>query len=303
MRYTKLVCFLLFCLQSAVSTAGYTEWIDFDSSYGLIRVPVQVEGIDTHAIFDTGATLNAISNDFIERHQLDLTQRAVAELKGVFRSEEQALYDDVNINLLGFQAEVDGVASMNLPDRSGGILIGAGFFQQFIVQIDYPNSRLRLISRDSLDLKELQNIEMLPQRDSGQPLVRIKLNDDRSAWMLLDTGSGGGVSVKRQLAETLGWLEQGKWVDKSSHGANSAGNIQISRLERFNFGPFELADVLVSVPAVGQTTLVGAHEPTEAGSRIRSQRIEGIIGYDVLKHFVLTIDYKYGHAHIGAPEA
>jgi hypothetical protein len=301
-KLTAIVFSILFTLLPTAALASYTEWINFDSSRGLIRLPVKVEGIDTYAILDTGANLNTISAAFIKKHQLTLTKQAKVSVQGVNSKKDQFLYDDVAISFMGLDSEIDGLAEMNLPDSVGGIIIGAGFFEQFIVQIDYPNSRLRLISRDSLDLAELENIEFLSQRGSGEPIVRVEMANGKKTWMLLDTGNAGGILVKRHFAEAQGWLNEDGWVDTNGHGANSPSLNQSKRIDYFKFGPFELADVLVSIPAIGQKRYVGDEYIAE-GSRIRSQRVEGILGYDILKHFVLTIDYKYGHAHIGVPEA
>lgn len=37
-------------------------------------------------------------------------------------------------------------------------------------------------------------------------------------------------------------------------------------------------------------------------SRLKSKKVRGILGYDVLKHFILTVDYAEGLGHIAIPE-
>jgi len=59
--------------------------------------------------------------------------------------------------------------------------------------------------------------------------------------------------------------------------------------------------VLVTIPAEGESSnLESQYQKT--GSRIKGQKIQGLIGYDVLKHFLITIDHRSGHAHIGLPD-
>ena len=66
-------------------------------------------------------------------------------------------------------------------------------------------------------------------------------------------------------------------------------------LSEMSFGPFVLENISISVPAEGQNE----NFSTTYGY---GKSIKGILGYDVLKHFVLTIDYKTGYMHVGLPE-
>ena len=51
----------------------------------------------------------------------------------------------------------------------------------------------------------------------------------------------------------------------------------------------------------GSLNIQSQFEPA-AGSRVKGRKVEAIIGYDVLKHFVLTIDYYGGRMHVGLPK-
>ena len=66
------------------------------------------------------------------------------------------------------------------------------------------------------------------------------------------------------------------------------------------FGPFELGNVNARTQAEGadfkmfeRETFTGTHIPVSASAE------SGLLGYEVLKHFVITMDYKSGHVHIG----
>lgn len=65
------------------------------------------------------------------------------------------------------------------------LLLGAGLLEKFIFQIDYPNNRLRLFERDSIDLAKLKNIDMQIDRGTGQPIVKVELNGEKNAWLFL----------------------------------------------------------------------------------------------------------------------
>ena len=74
----------LFYLSPLVSFAGVTEWVDFKLENGHIKVPVKIEGIDTFAILDTGAQLNAINKAFVGKHDLSFNKGGKVRIDGVF---------------------------------------------------------------------------------------------------------------------------------------------------------------------------------------------------------------------------
>ncbi|MEM0515689.1 retroviral-like aspartic protease family protein [Pseudoalteromonas sp. YIC-827] len=297
----RTLIYITLILCNFPSLAAISKWISFSQSNGHITIPVTVEGIETHAILDTGAQIHAINTAFILKNKLDLTATGKTRVKGVYGTEDKKTYNQVELSLFGFDTQIDGLVAAQLGFHTSGILLGAGFFDKFIVQIDYPNSRIRLITRDSLDLGELENIEMRAQRGTGRPIVKVALGEERSAWLLLDTGSNGGLTIKRSVADRLGWLDNKKLSSEISRGVNTLATTNSLRIDEFKFGPYTLENVLVSVPGEGQSANLEDQFST-TGTRIKSAKVEGILGYDILKHFVVTIDYKFGHAHIGLPE-
>ncbi len=64
-----------------------------------------------------------------------------------------------------------------------------GFFEKFIVQLDYPNKKMRLMTRDAIDIRKVENVRMESDKGSGFPIVWVRLNDEISDWLILDTGS------------------------------------------------------------------------------------------------------------------
>ncbi|WP_242441755.1 retropepsin-like aspartic protease [Pseudoalteromonas piscicida] len=197
--------------------------------------------------------------------------------------------------------KLDKVAELNLGEHTNAALFGRPFFEHFVIQLDYPNSKMRIIDHESINLNKLKNIKLIKQRGSGMPIVEISLKEDKSIWLLLDTGNNGGIVIERNVAKSMGWLDTLERNSVISTGANSSAVSEDFRVPWIKFGPFELENVLISIPEEGQRThLVSQHKTT--GSRIKGKRVQGAIGYDVLKHFLITLDYRGGYAHIGLPE-
>ncbi|TWX74216.1 aspartyl protease family protein [Colwellia sp. C1TZA3] len=135
---------------------------------------------------------------------------------------------------------------------------------------------------------------------SRQPIVNVQLNNEKSVWLVLDTGNSGGLMLKRTAAKHFDWLSKFEIKSGISNGVNASGLHEVFRLPVMKIGPYELENVLTSVPGKDQSANLSS-QGSRLGSRMKGENIKGLLGYDVLKHFIVTIDYKGGHMHIVAP--
>jgi hypothetical protein len=298
----KLFFVLVLLIASPLTYAGATPWIDFTIENGHIKIPVEVGGKSAYAILDTGANINGINSNFIEAHKFDFDLGQSINIEGAYETEKRRTFNNIPTKLFGIDIQMDDMVEVGLGSTSNAMIIGAGFFQKFIVQLDYPNSKMRLIERGALDMAKLKNIDMEVQKGSGMPIVRVYLNGEKSTWVLFDTGSNGGLTVERRFARKQGWLEQYQADAGYSAGVNSVKETESFRIDSLKFGPFELENILVNVPAEGESSNLASQYEGTTGSRIRGRRVSGLLGHDILQHFLITIDYKRGLAHIGLPE-
>ncbi|MDO6611311.1 aspartyl protease family protein [Shewanella sp. 1_MG-2023] len=293
--------FLLSVLVTSFNALAVSEWAKFDISNGHITLPVTINGIEGRAILDSGAQVNAINLSFINKHGFEFDKGRKINVKGVYGTETRRLFNNVEVNLFGADIELDELAGLRLGHHEVQILLGAGLLEKFIFQIDYPNSRLRIFERGSVDLASLGNIPMQIDRAKGQPIVKVSLNGQQDSWLVLDTGNSGGLFLKRSIATKFDWLEEFGSQSGVTIGANQLGVVDNFQLPEVKFGPYTLESVRVTVPAEGQKESVSGRGDVSF-SKIKGKNIKGLLGYDVLKHFVLTIDYKAGNMHIGVPE-
>ena len=287
MRITLLLLGLG-CWLSA--SAGVSAWVPFDSDGGHISIPVTLNGIQTRAILDSGSTLNGVSERFLSEHEGDYSVSKEMIVSGVHGSRRVRPVDGIDISMFGTSFKIDRLVPFRI--YSADLVIGLAFFQNFILQIDYPNSRLRIITRDALDLKDAANVKMKKSGGISQPMVKVELNDEYKAWLMLDTGNTTGIYMPRKPAIRYGWLEKYGTADVRIAGATKVSTSQSFNLPKMTIGPFTLENVIALVPAEGNETNVGRESSTRTGSRIKKDHSDGILGYDVLKHFVVTIDYK-----------
>ncbi|WKE65532.1 aspartyl protease family protein [Gallaecimonas kandeliae] len=302
MKKTALRCLWLlaaalpFCSQAAV-----TPWIPFELENGAIELPVTIAGIKTKAILDSGSQLNGINEDFIKANKLEFGKGSRIRVKGVYDEVEHSTYNKVPVSLFGSTWNLDGLVSMPFGDEDAALLLGGSLFENFIVQIDYPHSKLRLVERKSLDLRKAANIEMRSDPHTGMPIVKVELNKEKSVWLMLDTGNTGGLMLPRSLANDQHWLERYPTKDTLGQGVNTIGENDSFRLPEMTFGPFELENILVTVPKDGSVDVVEAPERGSVFEPIHNVKVRGLLGFDVIKHFLLTIDYKEGRMHVGLP--
>ena len=108
----------------------------------------------------------------------------------------------------------------------------------------------------------------------SEPLVSVRVNGAGPFVFILDTGSSH-TSISDELALMLDARAVAKATVTTSLGE---GLCAVVRLDRLEFGPLDVSDVLTSaVPAVGLD---------------QRRRIQGVIGQDVLAGHRYTLDFQ-----------
>lgn len=280
--------------------AGATEWVDIQISDGRLLVETEIGGQSGYAMIDTGAGLNAINGDFLRAAGLEFEKGRSIQISGVFATERRPTYKRVPVNIFGNTIDFEKIVELDFGSSDIQMILGASFLRNFIFQFDYPNKRMRLITRDSLDMKQIKNVESKKNGRGGSPLVKVRLTDKVDAWLMMDTGATGGLLIDRDLANQLDWLDTYAVEKVKIGGVNAVGDAETFTIPSIGFGPLEIVDVRVSVPAQGESAvLFEKHAPL--GTRIaRGSESKGLLGYDILQHFVVTVDYKSGYVHIHA---
>jgi Aspartyl protease len=281
--------------------AGVTVWVPLEVRDGRVLFPIEVAGVAGRAIFDTGSQGHSISTALVERAGLKLLGRRY-QIRGVSSTDEiVGSVSSLPIKLFGVDFKLRDVPALPHSDE---MIIGAGFLKAAVLQLDYPNSRMRLITHDSVDLASVANVPLRLEESSGLPTIQLTI-DGKQRWMLLDTGNSGPVVVRRMLATEGNWIERFKHGDGAMTDINAnVSSTEILVLPSVVIGPFELTDVPVAIPAAGESSNIAGARSTGplADSRVRKGvRISGVVGYEILRHFVVTLDYDREKLHIAAP--
>lgn len=294
-------CHLVF-VQSAV--AQVTPWVDIHLKGGALFVETEVAGIPGYSLIDTGAQINAINEQFLATTEESFRKGRKVAISGVFDSSRRNTYREVPVTIFGGELVFSDLVEVNIGPPENQLILGAGFLQLLVFQFDYPNQRLRAFSRDMIDLESLINVESKRDPYGGSPIVKVRLNDEKDVWLMIDTGNTGGILLDRNFARKRGWLQSYSSTEGMSVGVNSSGNLEHFTLPSMKIGEYIIDHPKISVPAKGEKTeLFKTNRTIDSMIQRRRQKAEGILGYDVLKHFVVTIDYKEGYVHIAPPSS
>lgn len=122
-----------------------------------------------------------------------------------------------------------------------------------------------------------QAVARIPIELSGNEIfLRLRVNGSEPLWFVLDTGAGSTV-ISTRAAEALGLKLEG------SHQARGAGGqvpSSVVRGVRLDIGGTRLEDL--SATAIALTSIENA----------MGRRIDGILGYEFFRRFVVELDYE-----------
>lgn len=278
--------------------AGATEWIDIHIVDGQVYLDSEISGIPGYAVIDTASETNAVNGRFLAAQNLKFKKGRKVKVSGVLAESRHDTYKEIPAKLLGTDVEFKNIIEQDMESTEVQLLLGASFLENYIFQLDLPNSRVRLISHDSVDLKKIQNVESKKNPDGGPPLVRVSLGPSTDAWLTMDTGNNGGIIIDRRLAMRLDGFDSFPKKEVSITAVGREGSMEEFRVPSVKLGEFEIKSPLVWIPARDQTMDIFETD-TKVGTRIAERTVsKGLLGYDILRMFVITIDFKNSLVHL-----
>lgn len=293
---------LALCLYSSAS-ADVSNWVQVEINNGQVILPVTLEGQPANALLDTGSIGHGISEKFLASHEGAYSRGRVVTVRGIKEDRDTNMINGVSLGIFGAEFTMNRLLPLMADDVD--FVLGLPFFELFVVQIDYPKKRVRIMNRDSLDLRKFSNVKMRRAGGVGHPQVRVNLNGEYKGWLMLDTGNNGPILLGRSIAERNGWLDKYPTVEGTTTDVNDvAAGIQTFSLPSMTIGPVELENVMISVPLEGEELQLGRFDPIEwsTGTRIKSgKKTDGILGFDILQHFVVTIDFERSLLNLDVP--
>ena len=261
----RRVLLLLAALWStpAMAQAADSEVVITDQMCsGLFMIPLEWGSKDGEAhqllaLFDTGATNAFIDPDSLERisgMRLDTGTRAVMQ--------------DLTVAGLQFSKFRPRVRELDHLGRALGrdfdVFLPFDTFDNFLLTLDYGKREIR-VSRGELPRPDGDLIYSSKGSDI-RPWIKVEVGS-RTRRLLIDSGSNGTISVKSHRSIRFA----GEAVPISL--SQGMSDLELRHIGRYD-GDMKIGPLSFPNPIVGITT------DTE------------LLGYDVLRHFVLTFDQK-----------
>jgi predicted aspartyl protease len=170
----------------------------------------------------------------------------------------------------------------NRYDRNVVGIIGAPFFKQFVIEIDYQASSLLVRKPNSYTYSGSGSIialdfhEEIPDMSVG---IKVGARDQVEARVAVDTGAGQTITLDPAFVEAKKMLESTEGMVKMSAGS-LAGKVTYfkGRAKTIKLGRFTFEDFLIDfAPPGGMKDRAGA---------------DGVIGNGVLRRFKVILNYS-----------
>ncbi|MDT8450274.1 MAG: retropepsin-like aspartic protease [Wenzhouxiangellaceae bacterium] len=271
-------------------------WMRFDGASGHITFPVKVNDTPASAIFDTGADVSMISAALAERAGIELNQHDRIRVSGVHGRREIPSTKRFTLEFAGRSVKVNSVPA--LPSPVFDVVLGRGLFERAVVQIDYPNHRIRILNRGDVDFEG--NVKLRTTHRSA-PMVEARVLGEK-AWLLFDTGNASATVLKRRFVRRhkLDRFEA-QGVAASGSGVITAGEQRLLQIPGFELGPYEFESLVAAYNAESNDGFDARARQPSSWMRTDRARYDGILGYEVLRNFVVTMDLKGRRMHLYAP--
>lgn len=255
-----------------------------DPSSPFIFLPTMINGRGPYKfVLDTGAGMTVLTDELAMK--LGLTETGVRDAigaPGIKLSVRLGVLDSLSVGDAGVNhLEVGFLA--HLPKCTGDGALGYNFLKNYRVTIDYPRNLLSLSrpavepgqGADAEDVLELR----LARHDRPLILVEAVVNGSGPYQFVLDTGASLTV-ISKELSRQI------SMPTKPSGNVSGAG------------GGSPASSGMIRTLAVGKVTgndvAVCTADIFPALSEAIGTRIDGILGYNFLRHYTISLDYPEG---------
>jgi len=265
-------------------------WLPFAEGENRPAVEIVINGRKTIALIDTSISANAISYQFAREAGIEPGPRSLS-LPDIQDGEQLPLSSTFTLELGGNPIELDN--AIMIPADGIGLVVGRPLLNALVVQIDYPNRRLRFLPPDMAGFEG--NVKLRRGR-FNQPMVVAQVNRKR-VWMNLDTSSDTVTLLTDRIVDKHGWQGEEIGADKlQAAGLAVRPDVRTMRLDELELGPFKIEGVVAAAPVEGRerSTGYGAHRISEKFGG------DGILGHEVMRNFLVTIALGTDNVHFYA---
>jgi predicted aspartyl protease len=249
----------------------------------LILLPTRVNGQGPFPfILDTGAGHSLVTPELAERLGLEI--QGTKEGHGAAGALNVSMSCVETLSVGGAQVENVPVAITGELHRIAAAIgasiegdVGYNFLKHFVVTIDYRNEALRLSQEDALTVKPLSETPFRLAHPA-KPLIvlPVRINGQGPFPFALDTGTSTS-AISEAVIERLGIPVSVATTITAGGGTLAA---KVGQVRSMAVGAALQEDV--AVVRAGFLEML---------SRVTGAQLDGILGYNFLRHYTVTIDY------------
>lgn len=293
-KLTACLALLFFCASVGIcqqtKKAAPPIEVPFEFEHNQIILQVKIAGKGPfNMLLDTDTDPSAI--DAATARELGLVVGAKGSTASGGGTETNTVYPArlPNVEVGTVVARDVAAATIDLTKISERIgkpihgVLGYSFLKDRIVQIDYPNQKLRFFTESPYPRIQFGpntvNIIAFPFRyEDGEVMIDSVFINNEKMKATLDTGSSGTFSLTPDAVAVLGLEEQGRDNDDESVGYNGAFKSKIGTLKSVRMGKLTVdsAQATFWLPGTG-------HD---------HNKFQVNIGNGFFKDFMMTFDFR-----------
>jgi predicted aspartyl protease len=274
--------------------------VPFEFHANLIVVKVLIDESDTlRFILDTGVS-STIITDARVANSMNIKYTRRVKISGA--GEGEPLMANVSIghslrmgdvmadkqNIVVLDQDVLKLSEfMGLPIHG---IFGFDLFNSFVVSIDFENRNLFFSEPDKFKFKKSMGVKypmVVTQSKPYTDAIALVSNDQKSVpvRLVIDTGAGHALLLNTDKNHEVNLPDK---VIRANLGRGLNGEINghIGRVNKIRFGSVEMKNILASFP---DSLSFSMKFPTDI------ERRQGSIGCELLRRFVVTLNYADGY--------
>jgi hypothetical protein len=269
--------------QSSAQTCRAEVTINTD--FNLIFIPVRLEDNTYWILMDTGAAYTVFEYDVMTALNIEVLDLQVLEQPGgevTLGTVEKIKFHvgDCPIELSNTKAaqmKKAGLDQLMGKDVLG--ILGFDFIDQFTIEVDYQNNKLKLFDKSDYEYKGSGRVVPITITNT-RPLVEGSvLHADRKhegTW-LFDTGSLMFVGLQKSFVENNKIDKEVALLNSIGFGFGGSTPAKVFKVDGFKFEDYVFEDCLTGY----------SEDPVLA-----SFPFDGVLGGDFFRRFTVVIDYE-----------
>ncbi len=262
-----------------------------DDGSVIVRVTINGRGLDF--LLDSGASGILLDSDVAKQLGIATFGESIQQTMGSYASS-QAIIPEIDVGPITLRnTYVDCVPFTEQEDSDTKVvgLLGFDFIANAVVSIDYDAGTVTASPPDAFTPPTDGDREPIAL-DDGVPFVQAQVGDAVGIHFVLDTGATDVVLFSSfAAAHPNDVKDEGLGRSVSSYepfvtASGVGGDIEMAptQVSSYHFGTVNFTDYLLL--------------RTLGGTAFEFEDTDGLVGFDVLRYFTVTLDYKDGIVYL-----